>query len=158
MVTDDETALSFVFKRSGKKVMKISDVILSLSVSLGWFSIDDARAFVNKAISKGLLRIKDKDFVEPTFDYTNVSIPIDFKPSAEIVETAKPDENLLNKIIEEISKTTKKDRQAILDEIESLSSSKCIYHEVAALFLGKKLGVNIDKFFEDVEKELLEKG
>ena len=162
MLSDIKVALSFVFQRRGEKRMKISDVVLYLSVSLGWFDLNNARLFVDNAIREGLLRKIDGVFVEPTFDYESIEIPVGFKPEIDITITpAKKDETseekLLDRICDEISGKTGEQKQKILEECMMLSSSCGIYPEVAALILGKKNDVDVNKFIKEVEKKILDK-
>ncbi|MCD6571796.1 MAG: DUF2240 family protein [Thermoplasmata archaeon] len=162
MLSDKKIALAFVFQRKGEKRVKILDVVLYLSVSLGWFDLNNARLFVDNAIKEGLLQKIDDIFVEPTFDYESIKIPVGFKPGIDTtVTTVEKDETkgekLLEKICNELSAQTGEEKQKILEESMMLSSSLGVYPEIAVLILGKKRGVDVSRFINDVEREILDK-
>ena len=47
--------IAFLFKRSGKEKLSLSEFYLSLSMDLKWFSPQQAKAFVNHAVEQKLL-------------------------------------------------------------------------------------------------------
>ena len=162
MLSDKKIALAFVFQRKGERKIKISDVVLYLSVSLGWFDLNNARLFVDNAIKEGLLQKIDNIFVEPTFDYESIEIPVGFKPGMDTTVTAvekeeTKEEKLLEKICNELSAQTGEEKQKILEESMMLSSSLGVYPEIAVLIPGKKRGVDVSRFINDVEREILDK-
>ena len=85
MASDAETIIAFVFKRSGKSELFYSDFYLTLSMDLNWFTPNDAKNFVNKAIESGLLERKDEKIL-PTFDIESINVPLGFYPSKIIFE------------------------------------------------------------------------
>ena len=162
MLSDKKIALSFVFQRKGQRKLKISDIVLYLSVSLGWFDISTARLFVEQAIKEGLLRKIDDFFVEPTFDYENIKTPVGFRPKPEDVMIAENKKKrieekdyLLERICREISNGTGEERQKILDDVKKISADLGVYPEIAALLICKKKGIEINRFVDDVEKGII---
>ena len=50
MNSEVQIIISFLFKRSGKNKLKESEIYLSLSLELGWFSARESREFVTYAL------------------------------------------------------------------------------------------------------------
>ena len=55
MNSEWEIIIAFLFKRSGREELSFSDLYLTLSIDLNWFTPEDAKAFVNMAIKQKLL-------------------------------------------------------------------------------------------------------
>ena len=52
MESDAEIIIAFIFKRSGKQKLKLSEFYLPLSMQLNWFSPQEAKDFVKIAIKQ----------------------------------------------------------------------------------------------------------
>ena len=153
MVSEAETIIAFVFKRSGKKEISFSMFYLTLSMDLNWFTPNDAKKFIQKALTEKLL-IKKKELLRPSFDVEKIDIPIGFTPSGKIVFEEKKDEGVLTKIIKKISKETGSSEEEVLRKINNLEKEKNIVSETAALLLGKENNVDISKFLPEVEGKI----
>ncbi len=153
MSNEDKIILSFVFNRSGKTSLKKSEIFLTLSIELGWFSAKDAKNFVEKSIDKELL-VKKGELFSLNFDNNNIEIPVGFKPkttNALEKEFSQKEQNLLDKILIVISKNTSKTKDEILAEVENISNQKNILQEVAAIYLLKKYDINMSEFLNEIE-------
>ena len=75
-----EIIFAFLFKRSGKEEMSLSELYLPLSIDLNWFTPNKAKDLVNFAIKKKIL-IKKGDVLTPAFDFKMVDVPVGFHPS-----------------------------------------------------------------------------
>ena len=47
MPSELEIVITFVYNRSGKSELSFSDLYLTLSMELNWFTPDDAKEFIN---------------------------------------------------------------------------------------------------------------
>jgi hypothetical protein len=155
MVSEEEIIIAFLFKRSGKRELHISDLYLSLSMELNWFSPSDAKAFVNQAIEKKLL-VKKDHVVQPHFRYETINIPVGFQPSQEYAheqDPYRPGKQLdaIKKIIQRIAKETKLDEHSIINQIEKITREKNIDRRVASLLIGKKYGIFLNDCYEEIE-------
>ncbi|KYK29780.1 hypothetical protein AYK20_00155 [Thermoplasmatales archaeon SG8-52-1] len=163
MVSEREIIISFLFKRSGKKSLKFSDIYLALSMDLNWFTPDDAKTFVNNALKEDFLKKKDS-LIKPNFDYEKTIVPIGYTPSKqifEIKEEKKIDENvdnLLDKIISLIIENVNIDKSKLSELINNLANEKNITEEVAALLIGKKYNINLNNFYEKIEEQIFKNG
>ncbi|UCH71833.1 MAG: DUF2240 family protein [Thermoplasmatales archaeon] len=160
MPSEEKIIIGFLFRRVGKKKLSLSDLYLSLSLDLDWFSPKEAKKFVNRALKKNLL-IKEEGKVTPSFVYENISIPVDFFPSESFeekeenlldIDTKKESQNIIKKIVDKIAEKTGKNERELIEKITSVSNEKEISREVSAIYLGVFYGVNLSEFFDFVEK------
>ncbi len=156
MVTSEvEIILAFVFNRSGKNELNISDLYLILSMDLKWFSPKSGRDFISSAIHQKLLQ-KKGEAVKPNFDYRKVNIPVGFHPSKKPIE--KKEDSVKNEqvdflkiIINKILEKTNQKRTELENKIMTLSKEKDVTPEVAALLISKEYEIKILECFDDVE-------
>ena len=80
MFSDAETIIAFIFRRIGKTEIEYSELYLTLSMDLNWFTPDNAKTFINKAIEKKLLEKKD-GIIMPCFDIKKINVQLGFYPS-----------------------------------------------------------------------------
>lgn len=156
MESEDKIIIAFLFKRSGKRELNASEIYLPLSMDLQWFSPNDAKAFVNKALQQKLLNKKD-GLVTPNFDYENVVIPAGFRPSKQPLTERKEVEekrDVVKIIIERVSEKTNLDEGSIIEKINNIERQKHISMEVATALVGKEFDVYLDDCFEEIEKTL----
>jgi len=144
--------LRWKLKSKGKSSMKKSELIYTFSLDLGWFSHDTAKKVVELAKDRGLIQEKDDEIV-PTFDLDEIEIPIDFKPDLSKIFAS----SAFDLIIQEISEKTGKNIGEVIAMInkkqEELGNLLSI--EVVALIIAKELGIDISRYIEDVEAEIL---
>ena len=123
-------------------------------MDLKWFSPQEAKEFVNFALKQKILDKKD-DFIFPNFDYRNISIPIGFKPTKEILQTelnsAYEKKDVLSLIVKRISEKTGLEEGRIFENINEIERTKNISKEVASLFLGVEYDVELNDFSDIVE-------
>ena len=159
-ISEMETIIAFLFKRSGKEEMSPSALYLPLSMDLQWFTPNQAKGFVNSAIKQKML-IKKGGFVKPTFDYKKVVVPIGFRPSErdfkeeemeEEIEEKEPD--LLKKLTDSIVKKTSNNEKDITEKINLIANEKNISLDVAALLLSIEHGINVEDCFDKIESKI----
>ena len=90
MTSDLARAIAFAYRRKGVDAMPGSDLRMLLAYDLRWFAPEDAKRCVQRAIEAGLLR-EDGASLAPTFDVRAIDIPLNFRPSAEILDAPLPD-------------------------------------------------------------------
>lgn len=83
MTSETEIVIAFLFKRSGKKELKETEIYLPLSIDLKWFSVKEAREFIDYALKQKLLTKREGLFT-PSFDIETVNIPSWFRPGKEV--------------------------------------------------------------------------
>lgn len=145
-------ALSYLFQRKGKDALSEKELILSVSMDLGWFSPDDAKQLVDVCLELRLLSRTD-DGLKPNFDYKALTIPIDFTPSKSILQL-ESQEPLLLSIVRTIDKKTGLGRNNIMAEINKKQNLLDVEIEVAAILVAKNYGADISGFLREAEAEI----
>ena len=162
MPSENEIIITFLFKRSGKQKLSFSDLYLTLSMDLKWFSPEDAKAFVNLALKQKLLE-KNGELINPNFDYDKIVVPVGFNPSKkvfdkkEIEKYYEEEEDVLKKIVKRIVEKTELNEQTIIEKIEEIGKEKNIDLEVAALLIGKEHDIPFQDFFKKIEENIFKK-
>ena len=157
MPSETEIIIAFTFKRSGKAELDFSEMYLTLSMDLKWFTPDDAKKFLNDALKQKLLLKKDKA-LHPGFEIDKINVPLGFHPAGmsfdkEEKETIKI--NILDEIMEEIAELTKIKKEEIYEKIKKIEQEKNINSNVAALLVGKEFDINLEKFYNKIEEKLV---
>jgi hypothetical protein len=162
MVSQAELIITFIFNRSGKTELSFSEMYLTLSMDLNWFTPDDAKDFVEKAIKEGYLKEKNSQIC-PLFDISKVSVPIGYSPTGELFEKKKASESkqkeqsVLDKIVDKISKETKEDKKHIYGKIKEIGKEKDITLEIAAVSIAKNYKNISKQLYKKIEEEILRK-
>lgn len=159
MVSEEEIIITFLFKRSGKPKLSFSDLYLTLSMDLNWFTPEGAKEFVSFALKQKLLT-KKGEAITPNFDYGKIVVPVGFTPSKRVFEekeTKKRDEKVetvLNKIVKQLVEKTDLDESQVIEKINATSKEKNITTEVAALLIGEEYNVSLVDFFKEIEETI----
>ena len=159
MANDAEITIAFIFKRSGKQKLKITELYLPMSMELNWFSPQEAKNFVNQAIEYNLLEEKD-GMVTPNFDIEKITIPVGFHPTQTSFKVdgksvEKEEKSLVFEMVEKISKKSNLDEKKVIDKIKALSQEKNIALEVSALLIAKEFDLILDEFYERIEETII---
>ena len=161
MELEAKQIISFIFKRSGKLSLTKSEIYLSLSIDLNWFSPDKANRFIDYAIKKNLL-LQNNEYLKPSFDVYNVDIPFGFKPSEKYLNFNKDpikdkiNINILDKIIEK-NEFNEEDKIRIKNGILDIANKKNIISNVSALLFFKKKKIDVNEYIELVENQIFKK-
>lgn len=143
--------IAAAFKSKGKKKMKRSELIYTMSFDLNWFTHEGSKKVVEEAEKEGLLAGNDE--VQPTFDLDEVDLT-DFKPDlSELLSRSVTD-----RIIEEIAIKLKKDSREIVSMVNRKQEELggIVSFPVAALIVAKEAGIDIAPFIEEVEREVFQ--
>ena len=153
MNEEAKQVISFIYKRSGKKILPASDVYLAISMELQWCSPKQAKLFVKQAINLGLLKEEAKG-VRPSFPVDTLSIPTGFSPSKECFflndskEFIPKNNDLISDVISLIKEKTKMSENDIRLEIKKIAKEKLLFDTVAAMFYAKKMDCVTKKYIE----------
>jgi len=132
-------ALAFLFQKEGEKISE-EDFIYAQSVDMEWFSSDEAREVIDKALESGLIKVTETEIVA-NFDYESVDIPMGFEPSEDILEEKKRDifPDLLNEIVEKSDLT----KQEIMSKVNEKQDRLNIEITTAVLIVAHEFGINL---------------
>jgi hypothetical protein len=159
MPSESEIILTFIYKRSGKTKLSFSELYLTLSMDLNWFTPEDAKSFVNSALKQDLL-IKKGEEIQINFDYEKINVPVGFTPSRQAFNYKEDrdheeiEDSILDKIVKRIVEKTNLDKIQVINDINSIASEKNITKEVAALLVGKDHNINFDEYLQMIEQGL----
>jgi len=157
MDSEAKIIIAFLFKRSGKNELKASELYLPLSMDLQWFSPNESKAFVNRALKQKLLT-KKGERISPNFGYENIVIPTGFRPSKQSMEkkkeTIKEKQDVMRIIIGRILEKTDLDEQGIIEKINTVGQQRHITKKVAAVLVGKEFDIYLDDFLKEIEKSI----
>ena len=154
MNSEMEIVIAFLFKRSGKKELKESEIYLPLSIELGWYSTKESHEFIKLALKQKLL-IKKDGFLCPNFDIEKINIPIGFYPSRKSVDRGfklEKENSIIERIINQIVEKEGQEYNVIIEKIKRIAMEKDIIQEVAALFVAKQYSIDIEEHIEIIEK------
>uniref|UniRef100_A0A7C2N819 DUF2240 family protein n=1 Tax=Archaeoglobus fulgidus TaxID=2234 RepID=A0A7C2N819_ARCFL len=143
--------IAAAFKSKGKKKMKRSELIYTMSFDLNWFTHEGSKKVVEEAEREGLLAGEDE--LQPTFDIDDVDIT-NFKPDlSELLSRSVTD-----RIIEEIAVKLKKESREVFSIINRKQEELggMVSFPVAALIVAREAGINISRYIEEVEKEVFQ--
>jgi hypothetical protein len=148
-----KNSISLLYKKKSKDVLTEKELELMITMDFRWFTPKDARSLIELALSSGLVK-KQKEGLKITFDWRNREIPIGFKPSEAIFETAAH-RSCFTAIIDTIEQRVKKQRPEIVADINKKQETFNVAIEVAALLVGESYNIDMSEFYELVEKELM---
>jgi hypothetical protein len=131
---DARTTISQPFKILGKDELTVDEFVFVLSFDLGWFSPNDARAFLKNAEKDGLI-IKDGEKMRANFEKKRSKRPL---PEGQ------------RKIIQRTIEETGMSEGEILKLVEEHKFGDILERDVLALLVAKELGVKVDDLVDEV--------
>lgn len=158
MPSDEEIIISFLFNRSGKDRLTSSEIYLTISMELKWYTLQEAKQFFSH-ILKNMLIVKDGDYYKPNFKYKEIRLPFGFTPSNKlfIIDSSNSQRtSLINEMVDIIIKETPTKKDDVLREINEISNKSNITYEVAAFLIAKEYNIDFSGFIKRVEKKIFE--
>jgi len=158
MSSETEIIVAFLFKRSGKEKLKLSELYLPLSMDLKWFPPKQAKDFVKRAVEQKLL-VKKGGSLKPTFDCEKIIIPVGFQPSKQSLEekkerVKKEKRDMMKIIINRVVEKTDLIEQDVVEKIKAVEKEKNITSEAATLLVGKEYDIPLEDCFEEIEDKI----
>ncbi|MCX8173602.1 MAG: DUF2240 family protein [Thermoplasmata archaeon] len=153
MTYDLQKIVTFVLKSQGLKEITESDFVNYLSVKKRLVTPAEAKKILEKCIA-GSVVLKDGEVLKPRFDLEDTVVEPDFKIAPEVMTSDKVDTFI--EIVKYLADKSGKDRKEIVAEINTLAEDTCTLPVVAALIYAKMNGIDARRFYEAVEREILE--
>ncbi|MDY6865247.1 MAG: DUF2240 family protein [Halobacteriota archaeon] len=139
------------FKKLCKERLTVEEFIFALSLDLEWFTPEEAKEIVDRALGLGLLK-KSGDDIEPGFDPRNLEKPPGFRVDLSLFNLV-PDDDVLKKIARDagigIDEVTKR------IEEKSKELGEIVKEEVIKIMVAKELGVGIDEMVDRAYERLI---
>ena len=139
------------FKKHGKKSLKVSDFIFSLSLDLKWGPPEKIRALLREAEAEGLVKLED-DMVHAAIETDMMEIPIGFKPST--------NEGILDRGILLISSKTGMSRKEVIAMANERQDSllKLVDLEAVILLLAREMMIDVSELASEALQNLIARG
>jgi hypothetical protein len=156
MPSDEKIVISFLFNRSGKEKLTSSEIYLSLSMELNWFTLQEAKQFLKNVIKNQLL-IKDGGYYKPNFKIADVNVPIGFQPAKIVFIEDNLDKrkvSLIDEIVGTIAKTSDFREEDIIKNINEIANKRNIFPIVASLIFAKEYDIDLSDFFMRAYEEI----
>ena len=130
------------------------ELALSMSMGLHWFKLEEARQVVDMAKSEGLLKEEEGGLV-PTFDISSMDLALDYKPSEDVL-SEKRTEDVLMTLVDLIVRHTSLEKTKVMSHINKKKNQLGIHIQVAALLVAKRYDIDVSKYYDVVEQNVLE--
>ncbi len=141
-------ALAFLFQREGSEISK-EDFVYAQSVDLEWFSSDEARKLIDKALEAGLVDA-DENIIKANFEYGQIDIPIGFEPSKKILESKSKD--IFSEILDEMVEKSSLSKQQIMSKVNEVQDKLDIEIITAMLLVARKNDISINDLDRKIEE------
>ncbi|OGS56812.1 MAG: hypothetical protein A3K60_06930 [Euryarchaeota archaeon RBG_19FT_COMBO_56_21] len=155
-MSDLQRSITALFRRKGKESLTEQEFVSSASFDLRWFSPKEAQKLLDVSLTGGYLQRKN-GHIMPTFDLRSVEVPLDFKPSKEVLEQAsKSKADLFSEIVEKIVKVRSVPKREVVSKVNKKQEMLGIDVEPAALLVASDYGLSLDSaFIQRAESEIL---
>jgi hypothetical protein len=155
-MSDLQKSIALLFKRKGKESLTEREFVFSASMETRWFSPKDAQKLLDAGITGGYLNRKNGN-IFPTFDFSKYEVPLDYKPSKEVLDRLpKLRQDLFSEIVEKIVKTKSVSKREVVSKVNKKQELMGIDVEPAALLVASDYGVNVESaFIERAASEIL---
>ncbi|MCX6651339.1 MAG: DUF2240 family protein [Methanomassiliicoccales archaeon] len=176
-----QRTVAVVFNRKGKKMLSEREFINALFFELKWsdptgsgrIEAKEAQRILEAGLRKGLLELTD-GYVRPTFDHKAVEVPLNYKPTKDLLNElgeAAPSTKaeaspaaakaeappVFSVLIDDIAAKSGWNKREVVARINKVVEKLSVDAEVAALLVGKDVGVDVGKYILEVKEEVLRK-
>lgn len=148
-------AVAAPFKHMRKDRLQKSEFVFYIAIDRKWMNKDQVNHLLERAISEGLIEM-DGGVLRPLFDVAEVSIPLGFKPTSEILVAESPYEEMIGRI----AAATGKPAQEIVAELNQIVSEYFddnLRVEAAVVILAKKYGVPFEDNLAALERSVVKR-
>jgi len=181
-----QRTVAVVFNRKGKKLLSEREFINALFFELKWsdptgvgrIEAREAQRILEAAIKGGMLELKD-GYVRPTFDHKSVDVPLNYRPTRDLLKEigdsapttgpAAPSTDprgekkdaqplpVFSVLIDDIAAKSGWNKREVVARINKVVERLSVDAEVAALLIGRDVGVDAGKYILEVKEEVLRK-
>lgn len=147
-------AIAFLFKRKGRESMTEKDFVMSASMDLRWFPPRDAQRLLQIGRDTGLLKDAEGNLT-PSFDVAGMDVPLNYSPPPAMLQTEAATPALFVEALERIVAASKLERKQVVAMINLAQDQMDVNAEVAALIVGRDLGIEVSDLLEKAERDLM---
>jgi len=147
-------AVAAPFKHMRKDRLQRSEFVFYIAIDRKWMNKEQANQLLDRAKSEGLIEV-DGGAIRPLFDVAEVSIPLGFKPTSDVLAAA---ESPYEELIGRIAAATEKPPQEVVAELHRVITDNFdgnLRVEAAVVILAKKYGVAFEDKLPALQKSVV---
>ncbi len=148
-------AVAAPFKHMRKERLQRSEFVFYIAIDRKWMNKEQANQLLERARSDGLVEV-DGGAIRPLFDVAEVSIPLGFKPTSDVLVAESPYEEVIGRIVA----ATGKPPQEVIAELHRIVTDHFdgnLRVEAAVVILAKKYGVAFEDKLAALERSVAKK-
>lgn len=140
------------FKHLHKDRLQMSEFVFYIAIDRKWMNKEQANQLLERAKAEGLIEL-DSGAIKPLFDVTEVSIPLGFRPTSDVLVVESPYEDLIGRI----AATTGETPQDVVAELHRIIDhfDGNLLVEAAVVILAKKHGVAFEDKLDALRQSVL---
>lgn len=146
-------AVAAPFKHMRKDRLQRSEFVFYIAIDRKWMNKEQASQLLERAKAEGLIEIEG-GAIRPLFDLTEVSIPLGFKPTSDVLAVVEsPYEELIGRIVT----ATGKPPQEVVAELHRIVTDNFdgnIRMEAVAVILARKYRVTFEDKLPALERSV----
>jgi hypothetical protein len=149
-------AVAAPFKHMRKERLQKSEFVFYIAIDRKWMNKEQANQLLERAKAEGLVEM-DGGAIRPLFDLAEVSIPLGFKPTSDVLAA---EESPYEELIGRIAAATGNPPQEVVAELHRVVADNFdgnIRVEAAVVILAKKYGVAFDDKLPALERSVAKK-
>lgn len=143
--------VAFVLKSQGLKEISEGDFVNFLSLAKRMLTPADAKKLLEKCLTSGVL-VRNGEKLKPTFSLEDIPVEQGFTIKKEVLTESV---DLFMEIVNYLSEKSRKEKREVVKEINRVAEETFTLPIVAALIYAKMIGVEVSRFYEAVEREIL---
>jgi hypothetical protein len=140
------------FKNLRKEQLRRSEFIFFLAIDRKWVNKEQANRLIACAERDGLIRL-DNGVITPLFNPAEISIPLGYKPTTDILDEKDPVSDLLGRI----AQARDLGDSVVAAEMNAVIEDRFDGHllpEAAVVLLAKQYAVPFEDLLEDLKKNV----
>lgn len=147
-----QTAVAAAFKHHGRDRLTDTDIVSALALDRGWFTPEEVRTLIDRAVDSGELTEVDGAFA-PTFDIGSVTIPAGYEPPPDLLAETPPFEQILVHLEE-----AGHERRASVAAINELQAEMGVTSDAAALVYAHSQAIDVTAEARSIRRALESSG
>ena len=142
------TAAAAFFRNKGKTVVTEKEFLMGVSMNMRWMPHGDAEKLLKAMIKDGTV-VKEGEYIKPSFDVSEVDVPIGYRPSKDII--AGGEEDIFQTLLG-LAADVMIDRKGFLAQCRTIQKKMNVEIEVAALIVLRDRGVPVNGYSDKVRE------
>lgn len=142
-----QKSIAALYRIKGKDTLTEREFVFSASMDLRWFNARDAQKLLDAGLTGGYLERRNGSLL-PTFDFTNLDIPVDYKPTKEVFEESiRPSRDLFSEIVDKIVRAKSVPKREVVSKVNRKQELLGIDVEPAVLLVASDYGISLENSY-----------